>query len=182
MQSSDDYNLENSFKKVSSYFKKAGRSRRELTEQELDFEDHRRIVNSSSNEFSGPTESDAWNQYTHLDDKISDMQFQNENAHIQIRKDFDVKIETAENELRKEISGRLPIKWYGWTVAAIVAIVTLIYVLSYSRVLNKQDDHSKELQELNMEIIEIENSISIIQNDVDLIKESVSNDKSKKTK
>lgn len=178
----DEYNLEDNFKKVRQYVKKTNRPKRYVTEQEDHFEGRNRIVNSSQSTMNGPTESDSWNKYTRLDDKITDYQSQNEDAHNQIRKDLGNKIESDVRDLRIEIKEKLSIKWYSWTIAALVAIATLFYVLSYSGVLNKQEEHSKELKELNLYIKETDNHINHLQNDVGSIKESLPSEKTSKKK
>lgn len=172
----DDYNLENSFNKIRQYNKKYNRSS-SVTEQFVNKEGQSHLVNPNQILFNGPTVSDSWSQYTHLEDKISNIQTQNENAHTQLRKELSDKIDKLISELRNDINTKLSKKWYSWTIGAIVAFVSLIYLLSYSRVLSKQEEHTKEIQELEIQIKDIENNENHLKGRVDVLEDSKEDNK-----
>lgn len=84
--------------------------------------------------------------------------------------------------MRNELKEKLSIKWYSWTIAALVAIVSFFYVLSYSGVLAKQEEHSKELKELKLDLKETENQVNQTKNEVRSIIETMSFEKVSKKK
>lgn len=185
-QRADEYDLQQNLKKVRPYQQRrpqrAIRQTSDPSSEWVERNDNDRI--SSSIPSPEPTTSSgAWGQYTHLDDKISGFQVQNENAHLQIRKDFDVKVEEVVKSLREDIKSKLPIKWYSWTVAAIVAIVGIIYLLSYSGVLSTQDKHTEDIYNIQIKISGVKNDVNTLQNNVKILQEQETKfSKSKKTK
>ena len=171
----DEYNLEDNFKKVRQYVKNSNRPRRDVTEQEDHFDGRSRVINSSQSTMNGPTESDSWNKYTHLDDKITDFQNQNEDAHVQIRKDLGDKINDEVRELRAEIKGKLSTVWFVRAIAVLAAIVSLFFILSYSMVLGTQDKHSEEIQEIKLQTKDVESEVKEIRKDINSISEELKN-------
>jgi hypothetical protein len=80
----------------------------------------------------------AWNSYVRLDDKISDFNYKNDQAHTDLRRELEAKIKDASvsfgesiKECKEEISKRLHIQWYLWTIGGLVAIVGIWYIFSY---------------------------------------------------
>lgn len=182
----DEYDLQQNLKKVRPYQqRRLQRVTRQTSDPSSEW-----VEKSESDRISSTiptqeptTSSGTWGQYTHLDDKISDFQVQNENAHLQIRKDFDVKVGEEVKSLREDIKSKLPIKWYSWTVAAIVAIVGIIYLLSYSGVLSTQDKHTEDINSIQIEISGVKNDVKTLQNNVKTLQEQeTKSSKSNKTK
>lgn len=168
-QRTDEYNLQQNFKKVRPYQQR--RPQRVIPHtsdpsSEWVERNENDIIRSSVSSQELTTSSGVWGQYTHLDDKISDFQAQNEDAHLQIRKDFDAKVGEEVKILREDIRSKLPIKWYTWTVLAIVAIVSLIYLLSYSGVLFTQNKHTEEIKDIQIEINGVKNKVNTLQEHV----------------
>lgn len=185
-QRTDEYDLQQNLKKVRPYQqRKPQRAARQTSDPSSEWgerSDNDRISSAVPTQET-ITSSGAWGQYTHLDDKISDFQIQNENAHIQIRKDFDAKVGEEVKSLREEIKSKLSIKWYTWTVAAIVAFVGLIYVLSYSGVLSTQSTHTNEIKDIQIEVNGVKNDVKTLQQNVKLLQEKeTTTTKSKKLK
>lgn len=69
------------------------------------------------------------------------------------------------------MKSKLPIKWYSWTVAAIVAFVGLIYLLSYSGVLSTQEKHTEEIKSIQIEISGVKNDVNALHNNVKTLQE-----------
>ena len=171
-QRTDEYDLQQNLRKIRPYQQRRPQLSIPKTSDPSSEWVERNECNriGSSVPYQDPTTcSSVWGQYTHLDDKITDFQSQNEDAHLQIRRDFDARLGEEVKNLQVEIKSRLPIKWYTWTVAAIVAIVGLIYLLSYSGVLSTQDKHSEEIKNLQVEIRGVRNNVNNLQDNVTTI-------------
>lgn len=173
-QRADEYDLQQNLKKVRPYQQRrpqrAMRQTSDPSSELVERNDNDRISSTVPSR-EPTTSSGAWGHYTHLDDKISDFQIQNENAHLQIRKDFDVKVGEEVKSLREDIKSKLPIKWYSWTVVAIVAFVGIIYLLSYSGVLSTQAKHTEEINNIQIEISGVKNELNTFQNNVKALQE-----------
>lgn len=171
----DEYNLEDNFKKVRQYAKNSNRPKRDVTEQEDHFDGLSRVINSSQSTMNGPTESDSWNKYTHLDDKITDFQNQNEDAHVQIRKDLGDKINDEVKDLRSVIKSKLSTAWFVRAIAVLAAIASLFFILSYSKVLGTQDKHTEEIQETKLQIKDVGSEVKEVKKDINSINEELKN-------
>ena len=171
----DEYNLQQNFKKVKPFIKRSANSNRHRTDQSLGESEYLQggSISSSQNYQEEATSSSSWDQYTHLDDKITDFQNKNENAHIQIRNDFDAKVGNEVNILRQDIKSKLSTKWYTYTIAALVAIATLFYALSYSNVLLNQGKNIEEIKGIQIQMQGISSDVEKINEDLKEIKSDV---------
>lgn len=125
--------------------------------------------------------------YNKFDEKISSFTIANEQAHAELRKEYEKKIEESvfkiENKLdqiSKDVKERLPIQWYIWTVSAIVIFAALIYELSYSRILNQQENNNDSIQRINEEKAVLNNEFKHIKNHIEVLDKSIQDLKQKK--
>jgi len=73
-------------------------------------------------------------EYYRLDDKISNINSKNDEAHTDLRRELESKLKDSKDSLEANIDKKLSIQWYVWTIGALVAIATLFYILSYNNV------------------------------------------------
>lgn len=139
-----EYDLANNMSKLKKYRGDGGWS------TEAIYEDQQYDNGSSiTRQINAPTGySMTLDRYDRLDDKIEKLSTSNSNEHEKLRIELENKIET-----------KLPKQWYGWTVAAIVAIVSLIYILSYKPTLEKVEDNTNSINDFNTRINTIEYTI-----------------------
>ena len=74
-----------------------------------------------------------------------------------LRKELEDKIEKKSIENKQDVSriesenkNRLPTQWFVWTIAAAVTIVAAWWCLSYSRLLNWQNEAIKQIHEIDI--------------------------------
>ena len=110
----------------------------------------------------------AWESYTRLDDKITDFNYKNDQAHTELRKELESKIKDSIapvvdsiKECKDDISKRLSIQWYIWTIIGLVAIVGIWYMFSYINV----HPLPGQVQEMDKRLNSIERKIDMIQSD-----------------
>lgn len=103
----------------------------------------------------------AWDSYTRLDDKITDFNYKNDQAHTDLRKELESKLKDSIKECNDAISKRLPVQWYVWTIIGLVTIVGIWYMFSYA------DVHPlpSRVEDMDKRLHSIENRIDISVND-----------------
>lgn len=161
-QAIDDYNLQTKYNAVRRYSQLSRKSLGSgFTESayEQDFQNNAPIYDDSAKQRYTGT---AFEQYAHLDDRLDSYRTQNEQQHTDLRKEFEEKLDK-----------KLSIQWYAWTVAAIVAIASLFYILSYSKVLNSQEDHSSRIESLNVHVRKLEFEYGGMQNASEEYRDSI---------
>lgn len=140
----NEYDLEKNIKKINSY-SRSRRNGKEKSHYHITDSGDRENVNSRINDIiesphvslSPPILTGnhaAWDSYTRLDDKITDFNYKNDQAHTDLRKELESKIKDSIKDCNDDISKRLPIQWYVWTIAGLVAIVGIWYMFSYIEV------------------------------------------------
>lgn len=103
----------------------------------------------------------AWDSYTRLDDKITDFNYKNDQAHTDLRKELESKLKDSIKECNDAISKRLHVQWYVWTIIGLVTIVGIWYMFSYA------DVHPlpSRVEDMDKRLHSIENRIDISAND-----------------
>lgn len=155
-QSDNEYDVRSSLNKVRPYTKRHAASHPSTKANDLDPDCNKAICSVDDNvgqTTGGPT----WDRYDRLEDKISDFSAKNEIAHGDLRKELEEKIEKSSSkvytelkDLQKSIDSKLSKQWYSWTIAAIVAIVAIIWLLSYSKIVNFVEDAEERLIRLEL--------------------------------
>ena len=140
-----DYDLAQSFSKVRQYSR---HTRKNLVidgtcsnEEQANYS-QRSFVSSNSSQYEEKTSGvPSWDRYDRLEDKFSSFSDKNENDHTNLRIELEGKIEKVSNdvkdelkELRQNVEKKLPKQWYVWTIIGLVAIVSLIWALSYREI------------------------------------------------
>lgn len=132
---SDDYDLKKNFSKINTY-RETSRTEPTLSDNCVFCQQYNQSVNSSIyQQTQRETTADQFgNTYFQLDNKIDKLSDKIESSNKDLRK-----------ELEEKIDKKLSKQWYTWTVVAIVAIVSLIFVLSYKPLIEKVDKISETL-------------------------------------
>ena len=161
----NEYDLEKNIKKINSY-SRSRRSGKEKSHNHITDSGERENVYSHINDFievphepSNPIltgNQSAWDSYTRLDDKITDFNYKNDQAHTDLRKELESKIKDSINDCNNAISNRLPIQWYVWTIVGLVAIVGIWYLFSYI-----------EVHPLPSKVNDIDNRLHLIEKKID---------------
>lgn len=170
-----EYDLEKNFKKINSYSKNRrnkGKFHNPITDSN-DSDNYNpgsqyieTPINSSFPQRTG--DSSVWDSYVRLDDKITDFNYKNDQAHTELRKELESKIKdsiatlsVSIKECKEDISKHLSIQWYIWTIIGLVAIVTVWYIFSY------QDIHPlpRQVQEIDKKLNVIEKKMNFIESD-----------------
>lgn len=173
----NEYDLERNIKKINSYSRNRNNNRDKS---------HRHITDSVENEGLNSHENGfievphispvplrtgdhaVWDSYTRLDDKITDFNYKNDQAHTDLRRELESKIKEINESFLKSIkdcndaiSERLQIQWYVWTIIGLVAIVGIWYMFSYV------DVHPlpKKVEELDKRLYSIEKKIDVFTKD-----------------
>lgn len=171
----NEYDLEKNIKRINSYSRNHNRdkSNRHITDS-VECEG----LNSHENGFiEVPHVSPiplltgdhaAWDSYTRLDDKITDFNYKNNQAHTDLRRELESKIKDVNESFSKSIkdcndaiSDRLQIQWYVWTIIGLVAIVGIWYMFSYIYV----HPLPKKVEELDKRLYSIEKKIDVFTKD-----------------
>lgn len=158
-QAIQEYDLTQSFRRVSSYSKptrKTNRYGNTNTDQEETFIPRRDAVASSSERYETSTMGiPSLESYNRLEDKFTSFSDKNDQEHKDLRREFERKIDHATDDLKEfvkdlgnKIEKRLSIQWYVWTIIALVTIVGIWWMLSY-----------KDVVELPKEFITIEHRL-----------------------
>lgn len=161
----NEYDLEKNIKKINSY-SRSRRSGKEKSHYHITDSGERENVYSHINDFievphepSNPIltgNQSAWDSYTRLDDKITDFNYKNDQAHTDLRKELESKIKDSINVCNNAISNRLPIQWYVWTIVGLVAIVGIWYLFSYI-----------EVHPLPSKVNDVDNRLHLIEKKID---------------
>ena len=137
-----------------------------------------RVVNSNVS-ISTPTDTGSlYNEYTRLDDKITNYSNQNELAHNDLRKELENKIEKAKgdveisiNKVHDLLKDKLSYKWFAAAVTVLIAIAGIIYNLSYSRQSDYIEKSAVEISNIKQENSKMQKDIEYIKKDIEEIKE-----------
>lgn len=147
-----------------------------------------RVVNSTVS-ISTPTDTGSlYNEYTRLDDKITNYSNQNELAHNDLRKELENKIEKAKGDVENSINkvldllkDKLSYKWFAAAVTVLVFIAGTIYTLSYSRQSEDVEKSIVEISNIKQENAKMQKDIEYIKKDIEEInRRNTINDTSKK--
>ena len=161
-----DYDLARSFSKVRQYSR---HTRKNLaidgtcSDEEQANYSQRGLVSSNSSQYEEKTTGvPSWDRYDRLEDKFSSFSDKNENDHTNLRIELEGKIEKVSNdvkdelkELRQNVEKKLPKQWYVWTIIGLVAIVSLIWALSYREIVKIPND----VKEQEYKIDKLENEL-----------------------
>lgn len=161
-QTVQDFDLPQSFRRISSYSapsRKSNRHESTNSDQGKARSYQGGAVSSTSESYEQNTMGISWESYSRLEDKFTSLSDKNEQEHKDIRREFERKIDKVRTEVKdslKELSTKvdeaLPFKWYKLTIAVLVAIVGLWWLLSY-----------KDVVDLPKEVITIKNRIEKIE-------------------
>lgn len=171
IEAENEYDLEKNIKRINSY----SRNKRYRDRNSIHITDSKKIDEPLSND-CGIVESinvssvpirtgdcSMWDSFVRLDDKITDFNYKNDQAHTNLRRELEEKIKQSEtflNESVKEckdaISKRLHIQWYLWTIAGLVAIVGIWYIFSYISV-----------HPLPAKVVDIEKRLEVIESEIE---------------
>lgn len=172
-----EYDLTQSFKKVRQYSRQ---TKRQNTTQGTTCSDTRRksqgesgvISNNSIQYDNNTTGIDDRNRYDRLEDRFLSFSDKNEKQHTDLRIELEGKIDKSSEgikkdliELGKRIDKKLSKQWYIWTVIGIVAMVGLIWNLSYQEVAktpSKLVDMENRVEKVENELIKSQPTDSII--------------------
>ena len=161
-----DYDLARSFSKVRQYSRY---TRKNLaidgtcSDEEQANYSQRGLVSSNSSQYEEKTTgAPSWDRYDRLEDKFSSFSDKNENDHTNLRMELERKIEKVSDdvkeelkELRQNVEKKLPKQWYVWTIIGLVAIVSLIWALSYREIVKIPND----VKEQEYKIDKLENEL-----------------------
>lgn len=172
----NDYDLEKNIKKINSYSRnrRNGKDRfhNHITDsgenEETDFRRNGYIETPHASSPQRTGDRGAWESYTRLDDKITDFNYKNDQAHTDLRKELETKIKDSNTvcqesikECKNAILKRLPIQWYIWTIIGLVAIATIWYMFSYIEV----HPLPQKVEDLNKQIHTIEKRLDTFKKD-----------------
>ena len=171
-----DFDLPQSFHKISSYSKPSRKSNRhESTKSDKEKEHSYQggSVSSSTGGYEQITMDVTWERYSKLEDKFASLSDKNDMEHTALRKELDAKIDKSSDGIRDEIKDlrmridkKVP-KWFLWAaISTLVAIVGIIWALSYQEVakvpteLIKQDGRIEKVESELKEQKQLLDSIS----------------------
>lgn len=172
----NEYDLERNIKKINSYSKNR-RYREKSQDYITDSGENEELCSQGSGFIETPHATSmplrtgdhaAWESYTRLDDKITDFNYKNDQAHTALRKELEAKIKDSIapvvdsiKECKDDISKCLSVQWYIWTIIGLVAIVGIWYMFSYINV----HPLPGQVQEMDKRLNSIERKIDMIQSD-----------------
>lgn len=121
----NEYDLERNIKRINSYSRTRRNSKDKVHSHITDSVERddcspygngviETPIVSSNRQRTG--DSVAWDSYVRLDDKITDFDYKNNQAHTDLRKELESKIKDSIKECNDAISKRLHIQWYVWTI------------------------------------------------------------------
>lgn len=156
-QNENEYDVSANFRKVSPYTKRHNQFA-SSTEAPNGEYTRGRTVRSVDGIASQTTGVLTLERYDRLEDKISDFNEKNEAAHSSLRKELEQKIESSTNrvsdkinEIKEAVDKKLSVQWYRWTITALVAFVSAVYIISYSGLLSFKDSAEKRIIKLEVE-------------------------------
>ena len=169
----NEYDLERNIKRINSYSRTRRNSKDKVHSHITDSVERddcspygngviETPIVSSNRQRTG--DSVAWDSYVRLDDKITDFDYKNNQAHTDLRKELESKIKDSIKECNDAISKRLHIQWYVWTIIGLVTIVGIWYLFSYA------DVHPlpSKVEDMDKRLHSIENKINVSANDTTL--------------
>lgn len=139
----NEYDLEKNIKRINSYSRTRRNSKDKFHSNITDSGERDGISSYGNGVIETPHTSSsrqrtgdyvAWDSYTRLDDKITDFNYKNDQAHTDLRKELESKLKDSIKECNDAISKRLHIQWYVWTIIGLVTIVGIWYMFSYADV------------------------------------------------
>lgn len=160
----NEYDLQSNFKKLKQHSGRPnnrGNMHVSQTQENYNFENSQQKFIESTDRSSSHTDSGgmSWVEYTRLDNKLDSFSSQNIKDHTDLRHELENKIKEAidpinsfAKSMEEKLSSRLSIRWYTWTVAGIIAIVTVWYMFSYNEIHplpRRVDKIERDLDELN---------------------------------
>ena len=98
-----------------------------------------------------------------LEDKITDFNYKNDQAHTDLRKELEAKIKKSIKDCNEAIEKRLPYLWYYLTIVGLVTIVGIWYMFSYI-----------DVHPLPNKVKEIDRRLNIIENTNVIINDTIS--------
>lgn len=166
----NEYDLEKNIKRINSYSRARRNSKDKFhshitdSGESEDFSPYRNGIIETPHVSSNRQRTGdyvAWDSYARLDDKITDFNYKNDQAHTDLRKELESKIKDSIKECNDAISKRLHIQWYVWTIIGLVTIVGIWYMFSYA------DVHPlpSKVEGMNKRLHAIENLIDVSAND-----------------
>ncbi len=169
---SDDYDLKKNFQKVNSKSKTHKRNREETYYTDSSLFSRGNINDTDLSEPVTRSDSPSW-EYTRLEDKISSYDKSNLEAHNDLRKELEGKIGKVDDKLNNYLSMR----WYKGTISALVALVSIFYLFSYSSIVQLPE----KVRKIEGNIEKIENKIKERKNtNIETKADSASQNKNKK--
>ena len=166
----NEYDLEKNITRINSYSRARRNSKDKFHSNITDSGERDEISSYGNGVIETPHTSSnrqrtgdyaAWDSYTRLDDKITDFNYKNDQAHTDLRKELESKLKDSIKECNDAISKRLPVQWYVWTIIGLVTIVGIWYMFSYA------DVHPlpSRVENMDKRLHSIENRIDISVND-----------------
>lgn len=164
-----DYDLAQSFSKVHQYSQHTRKNSiidGTCSDEEQANYSQRGFVSSNSSQYEEKTTGvPSWDRYDRLEDKFSSFSDKNENDHTNLRKELEGKIEKVSDdikdelkELRQNVEKKLSKQWYVWTIIGLVAIVGIIWALSYQEIVKIPN----EVKEQEYKIDKLEDALKQI--------------------
>lgn len=156
-QKEADYDLDKSFKKVSSYTRRT--SRKSHQDQTTDFStDNKRYQNriiENNDELGDKTITNPWDVYTRLEDKLSSFSEKNDEAHRSLRQELELKINLVDNKCDKKMSLSL----FEWIIGGILTIAVIIVSIWWITSYEEVSKLPREVQNINnrFNILEVQN-------------------------
>lgn len=96
--------------------------------------------------------------YFRLEDQMSDYFTKNEDAHNRLRKELDTKISSLQESVDGKVSNNI-FQWViGGLATAVIIIVTIWFLLSYSPLIEKTDSHTDSIHDLDKRVHTIEST------------------------
>lgn len=169
----NEYDLEKNFKRINSYSRTRRNSKDKIHSHITDSGEGENFGSYGNGVIETPRVSSnrqrtgdyvAWDSYARLDDKITDFNYKNDQAHTDLRKELESKIRDSIKECNDAISKRLHIQWYRWTIAGLVTLVGIWYLFSYVYV----HPLPSKVEDMDKRLHSIENKINVSANDTTL--------------
>lgn len=153
-QNENEYDVSSNFRKVRQYTRHHNPSE-SSTEAQNEGYSRRHSVRSIDDTLGQMTSVPTWERYDRLEDKITIFNEKNEAAHSNLRRELEDKIVSSCNknsedikDVRNRVDSKLSKQWYTWTIIGLVAIATVFWKFSYSKIVSFTDSAEKRLIEL----------------------------------
>lgn len=139
-----DYDLTQSLNKVRQYSrhtKKNTDRERTFSDESQQYQGRREFVSNTTQYEDRTTGTPSWDRYDRLEDRFTSYSDKNEREHTALRQELEGKIEKSSDGIKDEIKGlsqkidKKISKWFfGVAISTLVAIVGIIWTLSYQEV------------------------------------------------